>query len=204
MVFTAMLFYKKCPVTEVVMNGKARATRWRERQVADGGKPIGVTLTAQAALALESLQSVHRWSQREAISLALEFAAGHPEFSGAQGEVSLSPLSMDTFDFDSTSRRIEELEQRLEQVEAMLARSKEEERQSGPEADAREAKSVLIAFTAKQMLEHGERMSRVQLYGLARQHNMPVPPTQHEYNVFISYHMDMIRDMMRRLRERTH
>lgn len=183
------------------MNGKARATRWRERQVADGGKPIGVTLTAQAAQALESLQSVHRWSQREAISLALEFAAGHPEFLGTRNAL---PLPMDACEFDSTSRRIEDLEQRIEQVEAMLARKKEEEQQAGPENDAREAKAALIAFTAKQMLEHGERMSRVQLYGLAKQHNMPVPPTQHEYNVFISYHMDMIRDMMRRLRERTH
>jgi len=183
------------------MNGKARATRWREKQVAGGGKPIGVTLTAPAAQALESLQNIHRWSQREAISLALEFAAGHPEFTGTHRGIS---LPLDTAEDDAASRRIEDLEQRVEQIEAMLAREKEEQLQTTPEDAAREAKAVLIAFTAKQMLEYGERMSRVQLYSLAKEHNMPVPPTQHEYNVFISYHMDMIRDMMRRLKERTH
>jgi precorrin-2 methylase len=183
------------------MNGKARATRWREKQVAEGGKPIGVTLTAQAAQALESLQAVFRWSQREAISLALEFAAGHPEVFKGTSDL---PIPMDSQEDDSTSRRMEDLEQRLEQLEAMMAEKAEAARQESPEEGARKAKEMLITFTAKQMIEHGERMSRVQLYSLAKKHNMPVPPTQHEYNVFISYHMDMIREIMRSLRERTH
>ena len=181
------------------MNGKARATRWRAKQVAEGGKPIGVTLTAGAAQALESLQAVYRMSQREAISHALELAAGNPDlFHSSRG----MPLSSDLGD-GSTSRRIEELELRLELLEAMLAKKDEEELIPPPD-EAKETKAILIAFTAKQMLEHGERMSRVQLYALAKQHNMPVPPTQHDYNVFISYHMDMIREMMRSLKERTH
>lgn len=183
------------------MNGKARVSRWRARQVAEGGKPIGVTLTAGAAQALESLQSSHRWSQREAISLALELAAGHPELLR-------DGLSMDDDMVngvpDSASRRMEDLEQRLEQLEAMLAAQQQAVLQPTPEEEARQAKEVLIAFTARQMMEHGERMSRVQLYALAKQHKMPVPPTQHEYNVFISYHMDMIRETMRTLKERTH
>lgn len=182
------------------MNGKARATRWRAKQVAEGGKPIGVTLTAGAAQALESLQTVFRMSQREAISQALELAAGNPElFHSTKG----MPLS-DALEDDSTSRRIEELEIRLEMLEAMLAKKSEEEQQASAPNEAQENKATLIAFTAKQMLEHGERMSRVQLYSLAKQHNMPVPPTQHDYNVFISYNMDMIREMMRSLKERTH
>jgi hypothetical protein len=183
------------------MNGKARATRWREKQVAEGGKPIGVTLTAQAAQALEALQASFRWSQREAISLALEMAAGHPELF--KGESNLQ-MTLDSQDDNPASRRIEDLEQRLEQLEAMLAEKAEAERQDSPEEDARKEKEMLISFTAKQMVEHGERMSRVQLYSLAKKHNMPVPPTQHGYNVFISYHMDMIREIMRSLRERTH
>ena len=182
------------------MNGKARATRWRAKQVAEGGKPIGVTLTAGAAQALESLQAVYRMSQREAISQALELAAGNPElFHSTRG----MPLS-DNLGDESTSRRIEELELRLELLEATLAKKAEEEQLTPPPDEAKESKAILIAFTAKQMLEHGERMSRVQLYALAKQHNMPVPPTQHDYNVFISYHMDMIREMMRSLKERTH
>ncbi|MBI4805261.1 MAG: hypothetical protein HY795_08495 [Desulfovibrio sp.] len=182
------------------MNGKARATRWRARQVAEGGKPIGVTLTAGAAQALESLQAVYRMSQREAISQALELAAGHPELFHSTREMPLS----DVLGEGSTSRRIEELELRLEMLEATLAKKAEEEQQASAPNQAQEDKAILIAFTAKQMLEHGERMSRVQLYALAKQHNMPVPPTQHDYNVFISYHMDMIREMMRSLKERTH
>jgi len=98
---------------------------------------------------------------------------------------------------------MEDMEQRLEQLEAMLAAKHEQERESSLEGSAREGKEVLITFTARQMLEHGERMSRIQLYTLARQHNMPVQLTQHEYNVFISYHMDRIREMMRTLKERT-
>ena len=183
------------------MNGKTRATRWRAKQVAEGGKPIGVTLTAGAANALESLQAALRLSQREAISLALELAAGHPELLHASGDI---PIVLDNPTEVSMTNRIEDLEQRLEQLEAMLAAKKEEELQGAPKSEAQKAKEMLIAFTAKQMMEHGERMSRVQLYALAIQHNMPVPPTQHEYNVFISYHMDMIREMMRSLKERTH
>jgi len=183
------------------MDGKARTTRWRARQVAEGGKPIGVTLTPKAAQALESLQSTFQWSQREAISLALEIAAGHPELFH-------DPLELDTPGNDLVSRKMEDLEQRLEQVEAMLAAKEQEEAQASSADDdqksAQRSKEKLIAFTARQMMEHGERMSRVQLYALARQHNMPVPPTQHEYNVFISYHMDMIREMMKSLKERTH
>lgn len=182
------------------MSGKARATRWRAKQVAEGGKPIGVTLTPGAALALESLQTVHHCSQREAISLALELAAGHPELLHTPNTM---PHVLEPPAGDCTSRRMEDLEQRLEQLEAMLAAKQEAERETSPADAAREAKEVLITFTARQMLEHGERMSRVQLYSMAAQHNMPVPPTQHEYNVFISYHMDRIRDMMRTLKERT-
>lgn len=183
------------------MNGKARATRWRAKQVAEGGKPIGVTLTAQAALALESLQSAFRWSQREAISLALELAADHPELLRIPPSASLPAPPSDSI---STSQRVEELEQRLELLESMLSKREEDERRSKPEDEARLARKMLITFTAKQMLEHGERMSRVQLYALAKQHDMPVPQTQHEYNVFISYNMDMIREMMRSLKEQTH
>jgi hypothetical protein len=182
------------------MNGKARATRWRAKQVAEGGKPIGVTLTPGAALALESLQTSFQCSQRAAISLALELAAGHPELVHLSSDISQEPGASPS---DCTSRRMEDMEQRLEQLEAMLAAKQEKERESSLEGSAREAKEVLITFTARQMLEHGERMSRVQLYTLARQHNMPVQPTQHEYNVFISYHMDRIREMMRTLKERT-
>jgi len=183
------------------MDGKARATRWREKQVAGGGKPIGVTLTAPAAIALESLQSTFNWSQREAISLALEFAADHPELLGRTSSIELSTEpGRDT----PTAQRIEDLEQRLAQLEALLAGKQQQPEPATPEEEARKRKETLISFTAKQMMEHGERMSRVQLYALAKQHNIPVPPTQHEYNVFISYHMDMIRDMMRSLKERTH
>lgn len=183
------------------MDGKARATRWRERQVAGGGKPIGVTLTAPAAVALESLQSTFNWSQREAISLALEFAAHHPELLG---RVSSMTQPSDSPVHPPTAQRIEDLEQRLAQLESLLAGKQQPVEQITPEEEARMRKEALISFTARQMMEHGERMSRVQLYALAKQNNIPVPPTQHEYNVFISYHMDRIRDMMRSLKERTH
>jgi len=179
------------------MDGKARTSRWRARQVAEGGKPIGVTLTPGAALALENLQSTLNLSQREAISLALEVAAEHPE------------LLHDSPDMEYMARnrpaaRIEDLEQRLEHLEAMLAARNEQEQEASPQEEEKQAKKKLITFTARQMMEHGERMSRVQLYTLARQNNMPVPPSQHEYNMFISYHMDLIREMMRSLKERTH
>lgn len=182
------------------MNGKARATRWRAKQVAEGGKPIGVTLTPGAALALESIQTSFQCSQRAAISVALELAAGHPELLHLTGDNRQEPAASPG---ECTSRRMEDLEQRLEQLEAVLAEKHEKERESSLEGNAREAKEVLITFTARQMLEHGERMSRVQLYTLAREHNMPVQPSQHEYNVFISYHMDRIRETMRALKERT-
>lgn len=179
------------------MDGKARTSRWRARQVADGGKPIGVTLTPGAAQALETLQSVFNWSQREAISLALELAAGHPEL------LHDSP-DMQFVKKDRAASRLEDLEQRLEQLEALIAAGKAQNEEASPQEEEKKAKQKLIAFTAKQMIEHGERMSRVQLYALAKQHNMPVPPSQHEYNMFISYHMDRIREMMRSLKERTH
>ncbi|GFK92487.1 hypothetical protein NNJEOMEG_00312 [Fundidesulfovibrio magnetotacticus] len=183
------------------MNGKARATRWREKQVAGGGKPIGVTLTAPAALALESLQSTFRWSQREAISLALEFAAHHQELLAKAPEA--SPQAESPLEHGPDSR-IADLEARLSQLEALLAGVQQAKEQVTPEEEARRNKEALIGFTARQMMEHGERMSRVQLYAAAKQQGVPVPGSQHEYNVFISYHMDVIRDMMRTLKERTH
>ena len=183
------------------MSGKARVSKWRARQVAEGGKPIGVTLTAGAALALESLQASFQVSQREAISLALEIAAGHPELWNVPRDVELPASIMRD---DSNMRRMEELEQRLVQLEAVLAAGQEREKEASPEETSRQIKEQLITFTARMMMEHGERMSRVQLYALARQHDMPVPPTQHEYNGFISYNMELIREMMRSLKERTH
>lgn len=183
------------------MDGKARTAKWRARQVAVGGKPIGVTLTPQAAMALEALQSSFRCSQREAISMALELAAGHPElFADAERVAQRAQAPFDGFG----PGRMEELEQRLEQLEAMLAAGREQSREPSAEDQARENKEKLLTFTARQMMEYGERMSRVHLYTLAKEHNMPVPPTQHEYNVFISYHMDIIREIMRSLKERTH
>jgi hypothetical protein len=183
------------------MDGKARTAKWRARQVAVGGKPIGVTLTPQAAMALEALQSNFSWSQREAISMALELAAGHPElFEDARRLAQRARTPFDGF----RPGRMEELEQRLQQLEALLANSRIQPGEPSAEDQARENKEKLLAFTASQMKEHGERMSRVHLYALAKEHNMPVPPTQHEYNVFISYHMDVIREIMRSLKERTH
>lgn len=183
------------------MDGKARTAKWRARQVAVGGKPIGVTLTPQAAMALETLQSSFRWSQREAISMALELAAGHPElFEEAKLLAHRAQTALGGFG----PGRIEELEQRLEQLEAVLAANGEQSREPTAEDQARENKEKLLSFTARQMMEYGERMSRVHLYALAKEHNMPVPPSQHEYNVFISYHMDIIREIMRSLKERTH
>ncbi len=183
------------------MDGKARATRWRAKQVAEGGKPIGVTLTPGAAQALESLQEVFNWSQREAISLALEFALQHQDQLDNSDDAG---LTMPTPQNEGALRRIEELESRIEQLEARMAEASEPERQPTAEESAMEDKKVLLSFTAKQMLEHGERMSRVQLYSMAKQQGMPVQETQHAYNVFISYNMDIIRDIMRSMKERSH
>lgn len=182
------------------MDGKARATRWRAKQVAEGGKPIGVTLTPRAAQALENLQAVFNWSQREAISLALEFALRHQALLEGSSEIGI-PLDAPN---EAGLRRLEELESRLEQLEARMAVTGEQEHEPTAEESAREDKKVLLSFTAKQMLEHGERMSRVQLYSLAKQQGMPVQETQHAYNIFISYNMEIIRDIMRSLKERTH
>lgn len=182
------------------MDGKARVTRWRAKQVAEGGKPIGVTLTPGAAQALENLQALFNCSQREVISLALEFALEHrTQLEGSQ-EMNIS-LDVSS---ESAAQRLEELESRLEQLEARLAESSAPDQQPTAEESAQENKKKLLAFTAKQMLEHGERMSRVQLYTMAKQHGMPVQETPHAYNIFISYHMDIIRDIMRSLKERTH
>lgn len=183
------------------MSCKERVSKWRAKHVAEGGKPIGVTLTANAALALESLQTYFHLSQREAISFALEIAAGHPELWACMQQhtdASAAPQS-------GTGRPcITDIEQRLARLEAALATL-----QNPPPLDTSEnalpsIKERLIAFTAQQMMEHGERMSRVTLYSLAQQYSVPVPPTQHEYSVFISYHMDQIREMMRKLKEKTH
>ena len=180
------------------MDGRARVTRWRARQVAEGGKPIGVTLTAAAAQALQSLQAAFNWSQREAISSALELAAGRPDlFSGPDSTAAGVGQEIQ-------SRRIEELESRLEQLEARLAEQEAAIRSDLASDEAKEGKRRLLTFTAQQMLEYGERVSRVQLYAQAKAQGLPVPASQHEYNMFISYHMDMIREIMRRLKDRTH
>lgn len=179
------------------MNGKARTSRWRARQVAEGGKPIGVTLTPGAAQALETLQASLNSSQREVISLALELAAHNPELLHGSAQ-------MDVPTKEPVSSRLFALEQRLRQLEEIVSETPGKNGQDNAARGEAEEKQRLIAFTARQMMEHGERMSRVRLYSLAKEHDVPVPPTQHEYNVFISYHMDMIRDIMRRLKERTH
>ncbi|GAB6035538.1 hypothetical protein JCM15519_00970 [Fundidesulfovibrio butyratiphilus] len=181
------------------MDGKTRAARWRARQVADGGKPIGVTLTAEAAQALDHLQETFKWSQREAISCALVYAAQNPhqlEERAAPGKVAL--LSVPA----ANTKRIEELERRLEQLESQLEnRQPDGPAPLTPQESAEENKRRLLHFTAEQMLEHGERMSRVQLYARALRQGLDLPDTQHGYNVFISYHMELIRDIMRSLKE---
>lgn len=181
------------------MDGKTRAARWRARQVADGGKPIGVTLTAEAAQALDNLQATFKWSQREAISCALVYAANNPhhlEERTGSGEAAI--LSVPA----ANSRRIEELERRLAQLESQLDPQQASAPQPTAQETAEENKRRLLHFTAAQMIEHGERMSRVQLYALAVRQGLDVPDTQHSYNIFISYHMDIIRDIMRTLKDR--
>jgi uncharacterized coiled-coil protein SlyX len=177
------------------MEGKARATKWRAKQVADGGKSIGLTLTARAAKALESIQTSHNCSQREAVSLALELAAGHPGLMGSQ-----IPAVADGALSSGLASQLEAMEQRLRQMECRLAEHEAALKEESLLSQAEKDKRQVVSFTARQMLEHGERMSRVRLHAMAKEAGIPVPDTLHEYNVFISYHMDFIREIMRRLK----
>lgn len=186
----------------------SRATRWRATLVAQGGKPVGVTLTPAAASALDAIQERYNVSQREAISRALEFAAAHMD-QETSGE-GFWPAEKAQTELTSIRARLAELERRFATIESSLSAFSHIEPHGVPlepvaaESDPGIASSIfgeaaehLVDFSARRMWEFGERVARTKLYELARQEGVPIHDTLHEYSAFVSLNMDRIRERMR-------
>lgn len=186
----------------------SRATRWRATLVAQGGKPVGVTLTPAAASALDAIQERYNVSQREAISRALEFAAAHMDQETA--EEGFWPAEKAHPELSSIRARLAELERQFAMIESSLAAVAHTETHGVPlepvaaENDQGLASSIfgeaaerLVDFSARHMWEFGERVARTKLYELARQEGVPIHDTLHEYSAFVSLNMDRIRERMR-------
>ncbi|MEF3695714.1 hypothetical protein [Desulfolutivibrio sp.] len=193
---------------------KSRATRWRATLAAQGGKPVGVTLTPGAASALDTIQARYNVSQREAISRALEFAAAH---MGQEGPGEGFCLGGDHQpDLAPVLTRLADLERRLGMIEAKppMFGQTGQTGQAGPSEFAlepavaenqtglaptmtSEAADRLVEFSARRMWEFGERVARTKLYELARQEGVVIHDTLHEYSAFVSLNMDRIRERMR-------
>lgn len=190
---------------------KSRSTRWRASLAAQGGKPVGVTLSPAAAVALEAIQGRCNVSQREAISRALEFAASHMGREEA-GEVFFPGGRRDS-ELAHLSACLAEMEGRLGRVEDALAasgfpghpgQSEFELEAAVPRDDpgivstiVGEAADRLVEFSARRMWEFGERVARTRLYELARQEGVPIHDSLPEYSAFISLNMERIRERMR-------
>lgn len=204
------------------MSEKSRSTKWREERIAKGGKAVGVTLNPGAAESLETLQEMFKWSQREAISFALEFTARHKD----QIDVSkhFQKIFLETFNPHELQDKVVKMEERLEALEnaledmRLLAESHlvpasatfgEAAENAFAFADAPsviepvevEKWLPLLEFTARQMLEHGERVTRSKLYEMARHENIPIHPSLHEYSTFLSLNMNRVRDIMRQIKD---
>jgi hypothetical protein len=190
------------------MTEKSRSTKWREERIAKGGKAVGVTLNPGAAESLDTLQEMFKWSQREAISFALEFTARHKE----QIDVSkhFQKIFLETFNPHELQDKVNRMEERLGALEHAL----DDMRlvvESYP-ANVSDAPPVtepveverwlpLLEFTARQMLEHGERVTRSKLFEMARHDDIPIHPSLHEYSTFLSQNMNIVRDIMRHIKE---
>ncbi|NDY58796.1 hypothetical protein G3N56_18830 [Desulfovibrio sulfodismutans] len=190
---------------------KSRATRWRATLVAQGGKPVGVTLTPGATSALEAIQARYNVSQREAISRALEFAAAHMGQAEAGEGFCLGGDHRP--DLAPVLARLAELERRMGMIEAKPPVSGQTGQTGQPEfalepaaAESQtglastmpgEAADRLVEFSARRMWEFGERVARTKLYELARQEGVVIHDTLHEYSAFVSLNMDRIRERMR-------
>jgi hypothetical protein len=178
-----------------------RTAKWRERQVEKGGKPIGITLTPEAKLALESIQGQFNWSQREAVSRALEFAS---KFREQLFALSLSrEVIFDTLNPKEIKARIEAMERKLEELDRVNWDLREKlddlSGQSSP-LDKRkftEEQKRLLDFTAKQFVRYGENVSRYKLFDLAKQLEVPVHMSSYEYENFVTSNLDVIRDMVK-------
>ncbi len=214
------------------MSGQSRSSKWREERIAKGGKAVGVTLEPGAAESLEVLQEMFKWSQREAISFALEFTARHKD----QIDVSkhFQKVFLETFNPRDLLDKMSQLEGKTKALEAEvaslrelvesgvfpqpggtegsmgMARDKEDGLAAGESAghdagrmDEPEGWEPLLEFTARQMLEHGERMTKSRLFETARHERIPIHPTQHEFSSFLSRNMNRVRDIMRQLKEGT-
>jgi len=178
-----------------------RTAKWRERQVEKGGKPIGITLTPEAKLALESIQHQFNWSQREAVSRSLEFASRFREQLFA---LSLSrEVIFDTLNPKEIKTRIEALERKIEEFERANWELREKlDAMAGQDSALDKHKFTdeqkrLLDFTAKQILRYGENVSRYKLFDLARQLEVPVHMSSYEYENFVTSHLDVIREMVR-------
>ena len=57
------------------MSGKSRATKFRQKKQAEGYKSIAVTIAPEAVQALAAMKNEFGWTQREAVSHALAYAA---------------------------------------------------------------------------------------------------------------------------------
>lgn len=204
------------------MTEKSRSTKWREERIAKGGKAVGVTLNPGAAESLDMLQEMFKWSQREAISFALEFTARHRD----QIDVSkhFQKIFLETFNPHELQDKVNRMEERLKALEHAL----EDMRlvaeahlvpasatfgetaeiafgfsDAPPVAESVEVERwlPLLEFTARQMLEHGERVTRSKLFEMARHDNIPIHPSLHEYSTFLSQNMNIVRDIMRHIKD---
>jgi len=203
------------------MAEKSRSTKWREERVAKGGKAVGVTLDPGAAEALETIQEMFKWSQREAISFALEFTARHKD----QIDVSkqFQKIFLETFNPRELQDKVCKMDGRLEALEhvvedmrlaaeSLAAAYPASFGEAGgaftladapPEVAAVEVEKwlPLLEFTARQMLEYGERVTRSKLFEMARHENVPVHPSLQEYSAFLSLNMNRVRDLMRHIKD---
>ncbi len=205
------------------VNGKSRSSKWRNERISKGAKAVGVTLDPEAAKSLEILQETFNWSQREAISFALDFAASHKD----QIDVSrhFQKVFLETFNPKDLLDKMARLERRTQTLESELGALREhvESSEASLRAAVRDREEAafagetavhepgrpdeagewepLLHFTAKLMLEHGERMTKSRLFEMARHERIPIHPTQHEFSSYLSRNMNRVRDIMRQLKE---
>ncbi len=198
---------------------KSRSAKWRDAHIAKGGKAIGVTLNPGAGKSLEILQETFGWSQRQAISFALEFTERHKDQIDVSNK--FQQIFLETFKPQELKDKVELMERRLQEVETEVAHLRESaasmeksiETSFSPNGEKLETSALeagrktperwksLLLFTAGEMLKQGERVSRSKLYELAKAQNIPIQTSLHEFSTFLSLNMDGIRDIMRILKK---
>ena len=186
----------------------SRATRFRHRKARAGFKTISVTISPEAAAALDVLCAQSGWPQWRAVSEALiRLQAGGGPVVAAEG-VPGPDSARETTELLGMKRLLAEFQGRLAELEGRLETTPSAGAQAPPAGESVFSRDEfgltpldrdrLLAFATDAFRKHGHAISKTLTFHMARRDGLATPADEESFGRFLQIHLAEIK---RRLRE---